>query len=362
LNPGDVIASFNDAPASIAKIDPRSGAIEVIATGDHIKDPWEVEVTPLGRIIVAEFVDHSIISIDPRTGAQTVVSTEGGFRPVGVGLASNGNLIASDSVTPARVVSVNPSTGAITPISTGGVLGAPSGIAVAPSGRIYVADEGTNPGVYAINPGTGAQTPVATTGVQAPFAVALGANGRVLFADYNGLEPPENGAIFSVSPAGGPLTTISSGNLFGDPIGLARSFRGPLIVAEQDRPEPDGSIIKVNPGNGAQQTLALASAAGLAAPGAVAVVPPRCFGRFATIVGSPKADQLRGTRFPDVIAGAGGNDRIKGLGRGDRLCGGKGRDRVLGGKGRDRLQGGPVATGCSAARAAIAFGGDRGAT
>jgi hypothetical protein len=344
IRPGDVIASFNAPPDSIAKISPRTGAIDVISTGGNLMDPWQVAVTPRGRILVADFVDHSILSIDPRTGGQTVVSTGGGFQPVGVARTASGRLIVSDHGG-GEIFRVDPSTGARTLISSGGSLDDPAGLAVAPGGRIFVADEGSNAGVYAVNPRTGVQTGFAVSGagspITDPYAVALMPTGRVLFADYAAFEPPDQGAILSVGRPGGPLRTVSSGQLFGDPIGLARSFRGPLFVAEQDDPDGHGAILRVNPRTGAQRTVALADSADLEAPGAVAVVPPRCFGRFATIVGGPKADRLKGTRFPDVIAGAGGNDRIRGLRGADRICGGKGRDRLFGGGGRDRLKGGP---------------------
>jgi uncharacterized repeat protein (TIGR01451 family) len=82
----------------------------------------------------------------------------------------------------------------------------------------------------------------------------------------------------------------------------------------------------------------------VAGPGGT-VPPPspkvRCRRKLATIVGSPRADRLRGTKRRDVIAGLGGNDSIKGLGANDVICGGRGRDRLLGGPGRDTLLGGP---------------------
>lgn len=75
----------------------------------------------------------------------------------------------------------------------------------------------------------------------------------------------------------------------------------------------------------------------------------RCAGRLATIVGTGRADVLRGTRGRDVIVALGGNDRILGLGKGDFICAGRGndvivtsgdrraRDVVSCGPGRDRL-------------------------
>ena len=71
--------------------------------------------------------------------------------------------------------------------------------------------------------------------------------------------------------------------------------------------------------------LSLCCTAGLlatlaAAPSAQAAAP-ECFGRRATIVGTPGPDSLTGTPGPDVIVGLGGADNIAGLG-GDDLIGG----------------------------------------
>ncbi len=74
-----------------------------------------------------------------------------------------------------------------------------------------------------------------------------------------------------------------------------------------------------------------------AAPAAAA---PRCFGRAATIVGTPDKDQLSGTPRRDVIVGLDGRDRIFGRGGDDLLCGGGGPDRIRAGSGNDRVDGG----------------------
>ena len=71
--------------------------------------------------------------------------------------------------------------------------------------------------------------------------------------------------------------------------------------------------------------------------------PPtrHCSGSRATIVGSPRNDQLAGTRATDTIAGLAGNDTIRGRGGSDDICGGKDGDRLVGGGGGDSISGGP---------------------
>jgi Ca2+-binding RTX toxin-like protein len=100
---------------------------------------------------------------------------------------------------------------------------------------------------------------------------------------------------------------------------------------------------------------------------------PTCFGREATIVGTPGHDHLEGTEGDDVIVGGGGVDAVDSYGGNDRIClsdgepqdpqtihagdgadrirvttgmsnvfGEGGRDLVYGGSGEDKLEGGPM--------------------
>lgn len=82
------------------------------------------------------------------------------------------------------------------------------------------------------------------------------------------------------------------------------------------------------------------------------VVPLRCVGVAATIVGTPGANVLVGTPGRDVFVARGGNDTIRGLRGNDVACGGPGRDRISLGSGRDRAGGG-------SARDRIVGGGQR---
>ena len=85
--------------------------------------------------------------------------------------------------------------------------------------------------------------------------------------------------------------------------------------------------------------VVLATGAALTLPQIASAAAPRCFGKKATIVGTTKADHIKGTARADVIVGLGGNDVIKGLGRGDRICGGEGSDKLIGGDRGDALVG-----------------------
>ncbi|MDQ5833654.1 MAG: hypothetical protein M3550_11475 [Actinomycetota bacterium] len=78
-------------------------------------------------------------------------------------------------------------------------------------------------------------------------------------------------------------------------------------------------------------------------PGGSLVPLARC-----TIVGTSRADRIKGTRGNDVICGLGGNDVINGAGGidiidgangNDRLSGGSRKDKLIGLRGKDRLNG-----------------------
>ncbi len=98
-----------------------------------------------------------------------------------------------------------------------------------------------------------------------------------------------------------------------------------------------GAVIRVDPNTGAQTTVSSSSL--FHDPFGIAIVPPMCAGRYATIVGDPTANRLVGSPFADVIVGLGANDKLIGGAGKDIICGGPGRDVLKGGKGKDTLLG-----------------------
>src|SRR3954452_23173673 len=336
LHPGDIlVAGESGAGGSVVQVDLASGAQTLVASGGALQDPWGIAVAQDGRIFVADDIS-GVLSIDPATGAVTTVSSDPTFGPLGLAFAPDGRLVVSDYVA-GKIIAVDPSTGARTPIASGGGIERPSHLAVTTTGQIYVADEHSI-AMFRVDLATGAVTKLAAgDDLQSPYGVTLTAAGLPLLDDYDYFPPDELGAILAIDPTTGGRTPISSGGFFGDPIGLARSFNGPLVVAEQDEPSPSGAVITVDPTTGVQSRLA--TGGNLHSPDGVTVVPPLCFGRYATIIGGPTPDQLLGTAGPDVIASVNGKDRVNGLGGNDLICGGNGKDTLRGGPGRDRIRG-----------------------
>jgi hypothetical protein len=198
--------------------------------------------------------------------------------------------------------------------------------------------------------------------------ILVGGTGLAASSDFT---DPGLGA--AISPAGGavcfpeaaPPDCVAWGNFTGSGL-LPFPGAGPLAPAI-----PDGMSLT--------RTIARGCALGLDGPddtdsslGDFALTAPTpqgnatptaerdcvpCGREDATIIGSDRAETLRGTPGRDVIAGLAGADTIKGLGGNDVLCGGIGKDRLLGGRGRDQLLGGRGRDTCRGGP-----GGDRGSS
>ena len=227
-----------------------------------------------------------------------------------------------------QVWSANPRTGATELLSGGGLLTDPTDVEVAPNGTMFVSQEADDT-VVKIKPG-GAQSVVAHDDKLSPASDGLvrAPNGILAVATWMK-------EIVAVDPATGAQSLIAQPSFI--PADLDLLPNGNLLVAHYGSTK---GVSEVTP-SGEISDFSIDSAYNL--PWGVAIAPPRCAGRNATIVGSTGPDKLKGSKFRDVIATLGGNDRVKGLGGKDIICGGSGADRIAGGRGADRLlgQGGP---------------------
>jgi uncharacterized delta-60 repeat protein len=171
-------------------------------------------------------------------------------------------------------------------------------------------------------------------------AVALQASGKIVVAGSTQTGASTHLAVARLQP-GGALDTTFSGDGTQTLDGATSSAWGVAL-------QPDGRIV-VSGDRGDGALVARLQGDGQAGGGGPAPTPgggrgpitqlPRCAGKRATIVGSPRSDRLKGTRRADVIVALGGNDRIA-AGRGnDVICAGDGNDRIDGGVGNDRLYG-----------------------
>jgi sugar lactone lactonase YvrE len=370
LRPGDILVAgiTRNGNGAVFRVDPGSGRQTLVSSGSLLFSPSDIELAPDGRILVMDpgsLFGGSIVAIDPdKPGApqtnQTLISNNDISgpdlfdTPLGLTVSPSGRIFVADAR--ARVIAVDPDDGRQRLISENENFASPVAIDLAPGPRLFVADsfgvENRDGSIIAVNPANGSQSLVAAGVVNEredlvePSGIVV-SQPTVFVADRDSQED-RSGAVIAVGFSGGKRVVASNAgpgpDLFNDPSGIAFDGRGNLVVGDTT-PVPDrrGIVIRVAPGTGQIRLLSRGGDGldGLVSARALTVVPPRCGGRPATLVGTSGRDTLRGTPGRDVIAGLGGNDVIEGRGGNDVLCGGPGRDTIRGGAGRDRVIGGP---------------------
>jgi Ca2+-binding RTX toxin-like protein len=156
-------------------------------------------------------------------------------------------------------------------ISSPGLFKDPTGVALDRQGRLLVADPeafGGSGGVIRVDPSTGQQTGLSSNAISSqglfkdPVGIAVTASGSLLVADPGA--SGGRGAVIAVDPANGQQSLVSdnlvsSPGLFANPSGIAVERDGTILVADPDSPAPasgtDGAIIAVDPVTGAQRLV-----------------------------------------------------------------------------------------------------------
>jgi sugar lactone lactonase YvrE len=235
---GEIYVADIDAAGgggAIFRIDPRTGARTVVSSNASpgtrpFEDPSSIAFDAAGRLIVgdpgAQGGSGAVFRVDPATGAREVLSSGDRFvDPTGVAVV-NGTVYVADGgglrANPGRVLRIGGENTQFV-VTAGGSLLEPFGLAAAPDGTLVVADTGALNdlgGVVRVDPATGRQTLLASGGdVFNPFGVAVDPRGTIYFTDAN---PNENAAsVFRIDPASGEVTRISVGGNLVLPLGIA---------------------------------------------------------------------------------------------------------------------------------------------
>ena len=329
--PGDIIVG-DSTDSTVLRLDPKSGDVDTISDDPLLAAPNDSVFAPDGTLYVADYEAFGgaggVLEINPKTGATKELVGGAPFeQPDGIALAPNGDLWVTDldaeggalirvrlPGAEAEVVS--------SVVDDGAAIEDPVGVVVPPDGVPVVAT--FVPGIVRVDQKTGEQDLIAGTGdgLTAGAGLTRAADGTLYTNSEDGLD--------AVDQKTGEVTPIPSGDIIPDGYGLATDLRGHVIA--QSGP----AVLDFNPmdGNDVEQV-----GPDLGYPEGFEVEPPSCFGRLATIVGSPGNDKLKGSSSDDVIVGLGGKDKIKGLGGKDRICGGDDRDKINGGEKRDKCDG-----------------------
>jgi Ca2+-binding RTX toxin-like protein len=382
LSAGDIVVADPNAfggNGGLIAVNPDTGS-QTAVSNDSIssqglfRDPTGVAFDPRsGSLIVADSTAFGgtggLIRVDPSTGQQTAlssnaISSQGFFAdPTGVAIAPSGMLLVADAGAlggGGAIIAVDPGTGAQSVVSDNAIAPTPAfvnptGIAVESGGSILVADPDTpassgKGAIIAVDPATGQKRLITNNDSSQsktfsdPRGVTVETPGTLLVANTS--SDPNTDGVILVNRSSGQQYPLSIEGLFVSPTGIAMDLDGRAVVADQDAFGGGGGVIRVEPTTGAKSTVTgnpSAPDAMLTDPSGIAVIPPTCQGRYATIVGTQAADALTGTEGQDVISARAGDDIVDGEGGNDLICGDEGRDRLVGHDGSDRILGGPGA-------------------
>ncbi len=147
---GNIIVANLEA---IVQVDPVSGQVETLLAGDKSFHPLAVAIGDNGHLFVINLSSpRQIIRVNPHSGAQQVV-TQAGFLKNPQALAVQGNDLYITDVATAdgtfgigRVIQVDAQRGTQRVVSEGGALVGPVGIATDANGQLIVGDP------YTVNP------------------------------------------------------------------------------------------------------------------------------------------------------------------------------------------------------------------
>jgi streptogramin lyase len=347
-DPGQIYVA-DQAGFTIYGSDPFDGSFSSIEGGEF-SELRDVTISPGGELFIADaggFEPGAVRAVyrkmPPGGPLREFVSGSPLVNPAAVEFDHAGRLILADEDAAAPgalgrglVARYDIVTGARTILAGGPPIRRAAGVAAAPTGEVFVADEAPAGGI------SGAIFRIAADGqittvrsgppLGSPMGIAREPDGSLVTAD------PEAGAVFRVNPATGGLATVWSGPPLSEPTGIAVLPDRRLLVTDTNGPSGLGALWSIAPGAGPVPVLAGPESV-FTRPVAVAVDPPTCRGRRATIVGSTGPDLLVGSPGPDVIAGLGGADRIPAGAGADVVCGGDGKDLLKGQAGRDLLLG-----------------------
>ena len=399
LKPGQLLVTENDD--GLVLIDPTTGKMSVLssnsqpinAASQFFGSPSDVALTSSGRILVSNYTGRNVISVDPATGKQTLISSNTQpvnagdplfSQPSGIVVQPSGRILVLDRTAfgnSGGVIAVDPATGKQTklsandqPVNSSSQFFADprGGIELSRTGEILVVDANAfgGGGVISVDPATGKQAKLSANDQPVNsssqfFALAHGlslrATGELLVSDQSAFPGPDQGGVIAVNPLTGKQRKVSGNDQpinaasahMRSPNDVITALDGRLIVVDADSfgmtgcadSDGCGGLIAVDPLTGRQRLLSSntqpvnSGSQFHSSPSGIAVVPPRCQGKPATIVGTPAGETIPGTAGADVIAARGGADKISGKGGKDLVCAGGGNDTVRGGPGKDRLRG-----------------------
>jgi len=265
----------------IMAVNPVTHESTVLASGDLLRMPFDLVFDAGGALIVSD--SGRLVRIDPDTHAQTNLldspqATLGSS--FGIVVDASGQILVANGE---AIVQVNPTTHEVKKVSTPGEFRSPIGVALATNGDLLVLDRANPPAIVRISQATGERTIITEGGkLKSPQAMAISRD-DIYITDV--ATPDGNfgiGLVLHVDAITGHQKVLSEKGFLVQPVGIVIEADGQLIVGDPYTVNPkspdlpdggyDGAIIRINPLT-RKQTLLCRGHGGTVNPRGVAIVP-----------------------------------------------------------------------------------------